>query len=101
MGKGRDGMVDGMLVLRKVVPLVATMGVLALTLAAGSVSAQEKAEGPGRPPDAIVGTRGDDTLVGTDRPDFVDALAGDDTLVGRGSYDFLGMGEGDDAAATR
>ena len=72
---------------------------LALAPAAVAVPAQEGGEPADRPPDAIVGTRGGDTLFGTERPDYVDALRGDDALVGRGSGDMLRSGEGDDRAA--
>lgn len=42
--------------------------------------------------------RGDDGLVGTERPDYVDALGGDDVLVGLGSGDMLRAGEGNDVS---
>lgn len=89
---------DKMGVSRKMLLVTATVGALALTLAAGAAPAQESKSPADRPPDAIVGTRGGDTLVGAERRDYIDALRGDDTLVGHGSGDMLRAGEGDDLA---
>ena len=45
---------------------------------------------------SIVGTAGDDTLVGTQDPDTIRGLAGDDTLIGNAGADFVDGGVGDD-----
>ena len=45
----------------------------------------------------IVGTLGDDILVGTDGPDVIDGLEGDDSIKGLGGGDVLCGGPGQDA----
>lgn len=47
----------------------------------------------------IVGTAGDDTLVGTDRRDFIHGKAGNDTLAGNGGSDLLFGGRGHDTVS--
>jgi Ca2+-binding RTX toxin-like protein len=44
----------------------------------------------------IVGTNGDDSLVGTPNRDVIQALDGDDTVTGLGGNDLICGGEGDD-----
>lgn len=46
----------------------------------------------------IPGTPGDDTLVGTDRRDFIYGFAGNDTLAGNGGSDFVFGARGNDTA---
>ncbi|HXV35431.1 MAG TPA: calcium-binding protein [Gaiellaceae bacterium] len=46
----------------------------------------------------INGTAGDDTLVGTDRRDFIRGFAGNDTIAGNGGSDLVLAGKGDDTA---
>jgi Ca2+-binding RTX toxin-like protein len=64
--------------------IVATAALAALALA------------PGASAKVIVGTPGDDTLVGTDRRDFMYGRAGNDTMAGNGASDFLFAHRGDD-----
>lgn len=44
----------------------------------------------------IIGTAGDDTLIGTDGPDVICALAGNDTITGLGGDDLIYGGPGND-----
>ena len=46
--------------------------------------------------DELVGTPGPDVIVGRDGVDFIDAGRGDDRICGRGESDFLEGGSGDD-----
>jgi hypothetical protein len=47
----------------------------------------------------IVGTEGDDRIVGTKRHDVICALGGDDKIVGKAGHDVIDTGDGDDRAS--
>ncbi len=65
--------------------LIVATAVLAVLALASAASAK-----------VVVGTPGDDTLVGTDRRDFIYGRAGNDTMAGNGASDFLFGHRGDD-----
>jgi hypothetical protein len=78
---------------RRLLPLCAAVAVALFAQAVPALAAPVAAA---EAPCTVLGTAGDDRLLGTDGPDVICGLAGNDTLVGYGGDDVLRGGRGSD-----
>ena len=76
------------------------LAALAIGFAATATAGHRNAECDGREAN-IVGTGGDDVLVGSGRNDVIHGRGGDDLIIGKGGDDRLCGGEGEDHFAGR